>query len=154
MSALDARGQQGDKMGEQLQDPSGFQSGDKIRVRSGPHGGARGVIRTELDGLLEIQLDDRDIVTVPIEDVTNYSLAARRAWQVMPKRAGRPQLAAPRKKMVSMRIDVDVWNRLGQAVDLGLISSREEAVNSWLREQLDILQKGQNMSNETKEDDN
>ncbi|SRR6266849_2510241 len=129
-------------MGEQLQDPSGFQLGDKIRVRFGPHAGARGVIRTELDGLLEIQLDESDIVSIPAKDVTNYSLAARRAWQVMPKRAGRPSLPVPRKKMVSIRIDVDVWNRLGEAVELGLIPSREEAVNSWLRERLDSLFNG------------
>jgi len=126
-------------MGEQLQDPSGFQLGGKVRVRTGPHAGARGVIRAELDGLLEIQLDKNDIVTVPVQDVTNFSLAARRAWQVMPKRAGRPQLPLPRKKMVSMRLDVDVWDRLGDAVELGLVPGREQAVNTWLRQQLDLL---------------
>jgi hypothetical protein len=126
-------------MGEQLQDPSGFQLGDKVRVRTGPHAGARGVIRAGLDGLLEIQLDESDIVSIPAKDVTNYSLAARRAWQVMPKRAGRPSLPVPRKKMVSLRIDVDVWNRLGEAVDLGLISNREHAVNTWLRDRLNLL---------------
>ena len=38
-----------------------------------------------------------------------------------------------------MRIDVEVWGRLGEAVELGLIPSREEAVNVWLSQQLDIL---------------
>ncbi len=57
----------------------------------------------------------------------------------MPKRAGRPSLPVPRKKMVSIRIDVDVWNRLGEAVELGLIPSREEAVNAWLHQHLDTL---------------
>ncbi len=126
-------------MGEQKQDPSGFQPGDKVRIRSGAYTGARGVIRAELDGQLEIQLDEGGIVSVPAKEVTNYSLAARRAWQAMPKRAGRPQLATPRKKMVSMRIDVDVWNRLEEAVELGFVPSREQAVNTWLRQQLDIL---------------
>jgi hypothetical protein len=126
-------------MGEQPQDPEGFQPGDKIRVRSGSYKGARGVIRAELNGLLEIQLDDSKIICVSTKEVTNYSLAARRAWQVMPKRAGRPQLSTPRKKMVSMRLDVDIWNRLGEAVDLGLITNREEAVNTWLRERLNSL---------------
>jgi hypothetical protein len=125
--------------GEQLQDPSGFQLGDKIRVRSGPHTGARGIIQAEVDGMLEIQLEERSIISIPTRDVTNYSLAARRAWQVMPKRAGRPQLLTPRKKMVSMRLDMDVWNRLGEAVELGLIPNREEAINTWLRQQLDLL---------------
>ena len=126
-------------MGEQKQDPSGFQPGDKVRIRSGSYVGAKGIIRAESDELLEIRLDEGGIVSVPAKEVTNYSLAARRAWQVMPKRAGRPQLATPRKKMVSIRIDVDVWNHLGEAVELGLIPNREEAVNTWLRERLDTL---------------
>jgi uncharacterized protein (DUF4415 family) len=128
-------------MGEQLQNPDGFHPGDKIRIRNGSFAGTRGIIRGEVDSLLEIQLDGSEshTVTVPVEDITNYSLAARRAWQVMPKRAGRPQLPLPRKKMVSMRLDVDVWDRLGDAVELGLITNREEAVNLWLREKLDAL---------------
>jgi uncharacterized protein (DUF4415 family) len=126
-------------MGEQLQDPSGFQSGDRIRIRSGNYTGARGVIRSELDGLLEVQLDESDIVTVPIKDVTNYSLAARRAWQVMPKRAGRPKGQKPIKRMVSMRLDADVWNMLQEAADRGLIPNREKAVNDWVREQVILL---------------
>src|SRR6266487_1765905 len=111
-------------MAEHLQNPEGFQPGDKIRVRSGTYTGARGIIRAELNGLLEIQLDDSKIISVSAKEVTNYSHAARRAWQVMPKRAGRPQLSTPRKKMVSMRLDVDIWNRLGEAAELGLIPSR------------------------------
>jgi len=138
-------------MGEQKQDPSGFQLGDKVRISSGSYVGARGVIRAESDGLLEIQLDEGGIVSVPAKEVTNYSLAARRAWQVMPKRAGRPQLATPRKKMVSIRIDVDVWNHLGEAVELGLIPNREEAVNIWLRQQLDMVLEKHNTSNRTSE---
>jgi uncharacterized protein (DUF4415 family) len=126
-------------MGEQPQDPSGFRPGDKIRIRSGIYTGARGIIRAELNGLLEIELDDSKVLSVPAKEVTNYSLAARRAWQVMPKRAGRPQLSTPRKKMVSMRLDVDVWDRLGDAVELGLVPGREQAINTWLRQQLDLL---------------
>jgi len=126
-------------MGEQKQDPGGFQPGDKVRIRSSSYMGARGIICAESGGQLEIQLDEGGIVSVPAKEVTNYSLAARRAWQAMPKRAGRPQLATPRKKLVSIRIDVDVWNRLGEAVELDLVPSREEAINTWLRQQLDIL---------------
>lgn len=126
-------------MGEQKQDPSSYQPGDKVRIRSGSYVGVRGVIRSESDGLFEIQLDEGGIASVPAKEVTNYSLAARRAWQVMPKRAGRPQLVKPRKKMVSMRLDVDIWDRLGNAVELGLVPSREEAVNGWVREHLDLL---------------
>lgn len=139
-------------MAEQLQNQEGFQPGDKIRVRSGLNKGARGIIRTESDGLLEIQLDSSDIVRIEQDKITNYSLAARRAWKVMPKRAGRPQLRAPRKKMVSMRLDVDLWDRLGKAVELGLINNREEAVNTWLRERLHKLFSGESFLD--KQDDN
>lgn len=84
-------------------------------------------------------LDEGSSIRVEQKEITNYSLAARRAWQKMPKRAGRPQSPSPRKKMVSMRMDVDVWDRLGEAVELGILVSREEAVNTWLREKLDTL---------------
>ncbi len=140
----------GNDMGEQLQEPLGFQPGDKIRVRSGPQMGARGIIQAEKEGRLEIQLDDGNTILIELEEITNYSLAARRAWQVMPKRAGRPQLPSPRKKMISMRIDVEVWDRLGEAVNLGLIPNREEMVNNWLRDHLDILFEKLNISKETR----
>jgi hypothetical protein len=44
--------------------------------------------------------------------------------------------------MVSLRVDVDVWKALGRAADLGLITSREQAVNEWLRERLEGLTTG------------
>lgn len=144
----------GNKVGKQIQEPNSLQLGDKIRIRTGPYTGARGVILAEIDGMLEIQLDEGNIVRTGSKEITNYSLAARRAWQVMPKRAGRPQLAVPRKKMVSMRLDVDIWNRLGEAVELDLIPNREEAINNWLREQLDMLFEKLGVSNATNEGDN
>ncbi len=84
-------------------------------------------------------LDEGSSIRVEQKEITNYSLAACRAWQKMPKRAGRPQSPNPRKKMVSMRIDVDVWERLGEAVESGLIPNKEEAVNVWVRDQLEHL---------------
>ena len=129
----------GKDMEQQSQESIDIQTGDKIRIRSGPYSGARGVIQAQVNGILEILLDAGNSVHVEPKEVTNFSLAARRAWQTMPKRAGRPQLSSPRKKMVSMRIDVEVWNRLGEAVELGLIPSREEAVNIWVQEQLESL---------------
>jgi hypothetical protein len=126
-------------MGEQLQDPEGFQSGDKIRIRSGPDKGLRGIIQSESNGFLEIQLDSSGIIYIEPDKITNYSLAARRAWKAMPKQAGRPQLSSPRKKMVSIRLDVEVWNMLQEAVERGLISNREKSVNDWIREQVSLL---------------
>lgn len=122
-----------------MQDPVGYQPGDKVRIRTGSHRGCRGILRGEDMGVLRIELNDGSIALVSASEVTNYSLAARRAWEVMPKQAGRPHLSAPRKKMVSMRLDIEVWKRLGQAAEFGLISSREQAVNTWLIEKLDQL---------------
>ena len=41
--------------------------------------------------------------------------------------------------MVSLRLDIDLWNELAKASELGLISSREQAVNEWLRQRVDQL---------------
>src|SRR5947209_18037022 len=100
-------------MEQQSQEPIDIQIGDKIRIRSGPYSGARGVIQAQVNGILDILLDTGNSVHVEPHEITNYSLAARRAWQTMPKRSGRPQSSSPRKKMVSKRPDVGVWNRLG-----------------------------------------
>ncbi|HYT44075.1 MAG TPA: hypothetical protein VEP90_17175 [Methylomirabilota bacterium] len=126
-------------MGGQLQNPADFQLGDKIRIRSGPHTGVRGTVRSQIDGQLEVQVGENDIINVPINNVTNYSLAARRAWKAMPKRSGRPQGNKPAKRMVSMRIDPDVWDMLQEAAQHGLIPNREKAVNDWLRERITQL---------------
>ena len=126
-------------MENQQQDEDRAQIGDKVRIRSGAHVGVRGIVQSSSGEFLEIQLDEGALIRTVPEEITNYSLAARRAWRVMPKRAGRPQLPVPRKKMVSMRLDIEVWERLGEAVELGLIASREDAVNTWLQQQLGTL---------------
>ncbi len=118
------------------QDSTGYKTGDKVRIRTGSWAGERGIIAAELDGILEIQLESGTIAQVQPKDITNYSLAARRAWQAQPKQAGRPRLAVPRKRMVSIRIDIDIWEQLGQAAEAGLITNREQAINQWLMERL------------------
>lgn len=126
-------------MEDQLQGEDRTQIGDKVRIRSGIHAGVRGIVQAYAGDFLEIQLDEGELLPIMPEEITNYSLAARRAWRTMPKRAGRPQLSVPRKKMVSMRLDIDLWERLGEAVERGFIASREEAVNTWVQQQLDAL---------------
>lgn len=114
--------------------------GDKIRVRSGQHARNRGRISDISPDCIEVVLDDGSTISFSREEITNYSLAARKAWRVMPKRAGRPTLdASQRKKMVSIRLDVDNWERLHMAVTHGLIDSQEQMINSWLRRGLDEL---------------
>ncbi len=122
------------------QQHNGFKLGDKVRIKTGPHAGTRGSIHAEANVYFEIETREHGTIVVEPNEVTNYSLAARRAWAEMPKRAGRPPSdPAQRKKMVSMRLDVDVWQSLGRAVELGLIANREQAINAWIREHVDPL---------------
>ena len=133
------RVRKGATMEEELQDLNDIQPGDKVRIRSGLHTGARGVICTKVDELLEIDIGINDTVRVTLEEITDYSRAARRAWKAMPKRAGRPKGQKPVKRMVSMRLDADLWDMLQEATERGLIPSRERAVNDWVREQVVLL---------------
>ena len=126
-------------MEDQLQNKDGAHIGDKVRLRSGTYVKERGVVQAKVGELLEIRLDEDTLIHAGPEEITNYSLAARRAWQVMPKRAGRHQLAVPRKRMASLRLDIDVLDDLDKATELGLIPNKEQAVNTWLRQQLDLL---------------
>ena len=113
--------------------------GDKVRIRTGTERGTRGVVHTVRQGTLEVELASGKTLTVHPDEVTNYSRAARRAWAAMPKRAGRPRSTQEPKRMVSLRLESDLWRLLGAAVDLGLIRSREQAVNDWLRQRLSEL---------------
>ncbi len=110
-------------------------SGDKVRMRGLVHTGARGVISVVDADVLEVSLNDGQVARVTPDDVTNYSLAARRAWAVMPKRSGRPRGSA-KKKMVSFRLDGDVIEMLARARSTGRLENASEAVNLWLRERL------------------
>lgn len=50
---------------------------------------------------------------------------------------GRPKTST--KKLVSMRLDVAVWEGLGKAKQAGKIRSREQCVNDVLREKVEAL---------------
>ena len=129
----------GDAMENQQHDEDGARIGDKVRIRSGIHAKLRGVVQVAGGESLEIRLDDGPLIYAGPEAITNYSLAARRAWRVMPKQAGRHQLDVPRKRMVSLRLDIDVLDDLEKASAQGLILNKEQAVNEWLRQHLDML---------------
>jgi uncharacterized protein (DUF4415 family) len=126
-------------MNKHQQDPAGFQIGDKVKIRSGSHAGARGVIQGEDIGLLHIRLEMGEIVNLTALEITNFSLAARRAWETMPKKAGRPSLDEPRKRMVSLRLDVDVLEMLEHASAIGIFPNKSEGMNQILRENLKAL---------------
>jgi hypothetical protein len=125
------------------QDLSGTQVGDKVRIRTGEQSGERGIVAEVSASILVLRLEDGSEVALSSSSVTNFSLAARRAWEVMPKRAGRPVSTEARKQMVSLRIEIDLWQRLGKAVETGLVASREQAINQWIRDNLQRLESGQ-----------
>ena len=59
------------------------QVGDKIRISAGNQKGQRGTIQDVTNASLEVKLESGGTVTVSSKDVTNFSLAARKAWRTM-----------------------------------------------------------------------
>lgn len=138
-------------MREHQDNDESLQLGDKVRLKSGPHEGARGVIQAEIGGTLEVTLDNGDVVQALPEDITNYSSAARRAWKAMPKRTGRPKGQKPVKRLVSMRLDVDILDMLREAIELGLLANREKTINDWIRERASSLLSAEKSGEESEE---
>jgi hypothetical protein len=131
------------------QDLTGSLAGDKVRIKTGSHAGERGILQIAADGTLAVNLDSGEVVSALGEELTNFSLAARRAWEVMPKRAGRPPSLRPRMQMVSLRVEIELWQRLKEAVQDGLLPSGEQAINSWIRQHLDEIAQGSRASSTT-----
>lgn len=113
--------------------------GDKVRIRVGDQIGQRGVIYAISDKQIAVVLDNEKVVYLVNNEITNYSLAARRAWAKNRKRAGRPKSKRLSKKTVSLRVDSALWDMLGDAVAQGLISSRTQAIHDWITERLDQI---------------
>jgi hypothetical protein len=121
-------------------------SGDKLRIKTGTYAGQRAVLLRTGPDVLVVLLPNGDRVMLPARSVTNFSLAARKAWVVMPKRAGRPKLDKPHKKMVSLRLDLDVAMLFDRAARLGLVKNRSEALNAWARDRLTGLLRAQGLA--------
>jgi ribosomal protein L24 len=60
-------------------------AGDKVRVSAGDQKGQRGIIQAVMESTLEVKLDNGEVVSISPQQVTNFSLAARKAWQTMRK---------------------------------------------------------------------
>jgi hypothetical protein len=75
---------------------------------------------------------------VSTEELTNYSLAARRAWRSMPDRkVGRPAGSRVSDRIsVIFRIDRTLWNQFLTAEEAGLIADRTTVINECLRDAL------------------
>ncbi len=121
--------------------------GDKVRLKEGPHRGGRGVVEdVEHGGTLLIRLEQSArAVRVAPTDVTNFSLAARKAWVTGPDRpVGRRKGTKLCDRIsVTLRIDRDMWEHFRSLEQAGVIADRTALINRLLREQLDTLTKKQ-----------
>lgn len=115
------------------------EAGDKVRIKTGAHTGARGLVQTVDGERLVIRLDvSGSRVQVLPNQVTNFSLAARKAWVTGPHRAvGRPKGTKLCDRVsVTLRLDRDLWERFTSLEEAGTIPDRTAAINSWLRDKL------------------
>jgi hypothetical protein len=112
--------------------PDATRPGDKVRLKSGGHSGERAFVIAVERGTLVLELDGRRF-RCAVSDVTNFSLAARKAWATMPKRAGRPRARVPRTKMLSLRLPVELIDQVDSIVDAGHAETRSAFIEHALR---------------------
>jgi uncharacterized protein (DUF4415 family) len=117
---------------------------DKVRLKDHNSASIRGVVVAVHGDKLVIRLDESgEFVTVASASVTNFSLAARKAWKNMPhRRVGRPKGARHCDRVsVTLRIDRELWERFKKDEVKGLIEDRTTTINTWFREMLDKLKR-------------
>jgi hypothetical protein len=113
--------------------------GDKVRLKAGPHAGERGTLDAIVGDRLVIRLEESGAtIRVTSDQVTNYSLAARKAWVTGPDRAvGRRKGTKLYDRVsVTLRLDRDVWERFLGLEEDGVIDDRTRMINRWFREKL------------------
>ena len=116
--------------------------GDKVRLKDHNGTPVRGVVAAVHDDELLVHLDaSGELITVAPARVTNFSLAARKAWKNMPhRRVGRPKGARHCDRVsVTLRIDRELWEHFRQGEAAGLIEDRTATINAWFRAMLDQL---------------
>lgn len=110
--------------------------GDKVRIKKGPFATRRGtLLRRESGKWLVALADGAETTIVDGSDLTNFSLAARRAWQSMPHRnVGRPVGTKVSDRIsVIFRIDRILWQEFIDAETSGLVQDRTTVINNCLR---------------------
>ncbi len=121
------------------------EAGDKVRLKAGAHAGERGIVEAVDGGKLAVRLEQSALrMRVLPEHVTNYSLAARKAWQTDPHRAvgRRKGTRLCDRVSVTLRIDRELWARFVALEASGHIPDRTAVINRWFREQLAELPDG------------
>lgn len=119
--------------------------GDKVRLKGNGHSGQRGIVEAIAGGKLAVRLEGSgQRAWLAPEQVTNFSLAARKAWATEPhRRVGRPKGTRLYDRVsVTLRIDRELWERFRAMEEAGLIEGRTGVVNRWLREKMDELDAG------------
>ncbi len=123
--------------------------GDKVRIKTGDHRGERGVIQVVEQEKLAVELDgSKAVVHILPGSVTNYSLAARKAWATEPNRGvgRRKGTRLTDRVSVTLRLDRELWERFVAKEDAGTIEDRTAIVNGWFREKLDELDAGESQT--------
>jgi hypothetical protein len=115
------------------------EAGDKVRLKVGAHAGERGVVEAIEGEKLLVRLEESSSkVRVTPERVTNFSLAARKAWVTGPDRAvGRKKGTKLCDRVsVTLRFDRDLWEHFLALEEEGVIDNRTGLINGWFREKL------------------
>jgi len=109
--------------------------GDKVRVKSSK---VRGVVEVLEGDDITVRLEDGLLTLVTGDEITNYSLAARKAWKNMPsRRVGRPKGTSTTDRVsVTLRIDRELWQTFKTAEQRGVIDDRTATINRWIAEKL------------------
>jgi hypothetical protein len=78
------------------------------------------------------------------EEITNFSLAARKAWVTGPDRAvgRRKGTKLTDRVSVTLRFDREVWEHFIGLEEQGVIDDRIATINAWFREKLVELDRG------------
>lgn len=119
------------------------EAGDKVKLKNHHGGAVRGVVEAVHGDQLVVRLEESgELVATASASVTNFSLAARKAWKNMPHRhVGRPKGARHCDRVsVTLRIDRELWEQFKRGESEGRIKDRTATINCWLREMLDRLE--------------
>ncbi|PYJ56801.1 MAG: hypothetical protein DME24_21180 [Verrucomicrobia bacterium] len=115
-------------------------TGDRVRLKEAAvHRGERGIVERSHRGRLLVRLEKGGrLIELTPHQVTNFSLAARKAWESMPdRRVGRPKGSRVCDRLsVTLRIDRDLWKDFRAMESDGRIQDRTTLVNALLRKKL------------------
>ena len=120
--------------------------GDKVKLKSLHGTPVRGIVEeVHGDELLVRLRESGELIAVESESVTNFSLAARKAWKNMPHRqVGRPKGARHCDRVsVTLRIDRALWEQFKRDESEGRIRDRTATINIWFREMMGKLERTQ-----------